>query len=576
MLLFGLLVAACSTLVGDVPVDTTQVVSTAEHVAEDPLGCIQPSGRTDPVSTGELATDALHLSGEIFVCADDVVVVSRPDINQLATGAQLASALDAPLLLPHPRLAAEIGRLGPRTVHFIGEVEVATPPDAQVLQHLGSDAVELARQVLGVTEEVRLPAVPDSSTVVETVRAIVSRDRVVLPQIPPPATGTKPDQPDLDPETILIGLAASADLESVWLVDASDPATILLAAAMGRAADAAVVAAVFDDLFRYPELAQALAGYPDRAVRQVGSSNELDDWKLRVLAKGDELPGGGFELFPAHINRRFVAFYGNPASPVLGAMGMVTPQQALALMSDGGELTGYPESTCLPSPCRGVVPPGLLDGYAADGAHVVPTFNYIASVAQPRCRSHKFPIETFEDGILTAAEVGGYVVFDLQPGSESFLSHAQFYQDALRLPHVGLALDPEWHCGWPGQNEFDRVGTVTAAEVNEVIEWLADLVNEEALPQKLLLIQQFRLDMIQDRDQLVQRDEVQVVIQMDGEGQGNLTVKDNSWDRVTQGHENHHWRWGWKNFFARDHPDGPYSPEATLDREPVPVYISYQ
>jgi hypothetical protein len=271
-----------------------------------------------------------------------------------------------------------------------------------------------------------------------------------------------------------------------------------------------------------------------------------------------------------------VAFYGHPRSATLGAMGQVTPEEALRLMRDGGLLTGYSPNRCLPSPCRGTVQAGLLDAYGADGAHVVPTFNYIASVAQPRCRSHKFEIEVFQEGIDVAGANDGYVVFDLQPGAENFLSHAQFYEEALRQPHVGLAIDPEWRCGWPGQTEFNRIGTVTAAEINQVIDWLADLVNDHALPQKLLLIQQFRLDMIQDRHQLRNRPEVQVVIQMDGEGQGNLTVKDNTWRSVTSGTEDDHWKWGWKNFFVRDHPDGPYSPAESLDRTPVPVYISYQ
>src|SRR5690606_10098253 len=121
-----------------------------------------------------------------------------------------------------------------------------------------------------------------------------------------------------------------------------------------------------------------------------------------------------------------------------------------------------------------------------------------------------------------------------------------------------------------------RVGTVTAAEINEVIDWLADMVHELGLPQKLLLIQQFRLDMIQDRDQLLDRPEVAVVIQMDGEGQGNLTVKDTTWRNVTAGTEEMHWHWGWKQFFVRDSANGPYPAADVLDRNPVPVYISYQ
>ena len=37
-----------------------------------------------------------------------------------------------------------------------------------------------------------------------------------------------------------------------------------------------------------------------------------------------------------------------------------------------------------------------------------------------------------------------YVVLDLQPGRSNFLDQAKLYEPLLRLPHVGLALDPEW------------------------------------------------------------------------------------------------------------------------------------
>jgi hypothetical protein len=139
---------------------------------------------------------------------------------------------------------------------------------------------------------------------------------------------------------------------------------------------------------------------------------------------------------------------------------------------------------------------------------------------------------------------------------------------------VSVALDPEWRLG-PNQVHLQQIGSATAAEINTVIDWLADLVREEGLPPKPLVIQQFRLAMIQDRDELIDRDEVEVVIQMDGEGQAGLGVKDETWRVITAGTEDAHWHWGWKNFFVRDNP-GPNSPEDTMSKEPSPVYVSYQ
>ena len=564
----AVMASGCTALVNETPVETVAGTTTAPTTTTSTTAttrCIDPTGGTSPVATGARATDAITLSGESFRCAPDVVVVAEGSLSEVLVAAQLAAAMEAPLLFPHPQLRAELGRLTPDRVHVVGSAVVDQPSGSELVRHDINNAAGIAGDLLGAP--VNDPA-DEFSAVIEAVLAMESGDAVILPD------SANAQVNDVD--RLVTGLARPTDPGPVWIVDASDPVTVLLAAAAAKTADASVVPVDAADLFRHPEVGVAVIGYPERTLRSVGLSSALDDWKLRTLARGEQLPGGGFELFPGHINRRLVGFYGNPASPALGAMGQVTPQEALDLMRNGGVLTGYVQTGCFPSPCQGTVQPGLLDGFAFDGAHVVPMFNYIASVAQPRCGTHLFPIEDFQEGVDVAGQEGGYVVFDLQPGSQNFLTHAQFYEDTLRLPHVGIGIDPEWRCGWPGQTDFDRRGTVSAAEINQVINWLADLVNSEALPQKLLVIQQFRDDMIQDRDQLANRPEVQVVIQMDGEGQGNLGSKDGTWNNVTAGTEDDHWRWGWKNFFVRDHPNGPYTPQETLDRVPVPVYVTYQ
>lgn len=560
---------ACSSFVGETPVETvppTTTLSTTTTTTSgvgNPSACVADVGGAEPIDTGSPVTDALSLSKEIFLCAPDVVVVGD-GLSAVAAAAQLAAVLHSPLLLPQSGLTAELERLDAERVHLVGLTDVPTPASVETISYDAGEAVGSARQLIGATTVAR--ADDTTSTVSDTILAIDAGEGVVIPA---------EDRSSIDAGSLVAGLSRSTEPYDIWLVDATDPVTALIAAPAAKTVGASVVAVEPSNLFRYPESGEAIAGYPDRSLRPVGFS-ELNDWMLRTLAGGRELPGGGFELFPEYLSRRLVAFYGTPISPALGAMGQVSPNEALSMMSSGGTLTGYVSTGCLPSPCQGTVPPGLLDGYGADGAVVVPTFNYIASVAQPRCGTEPAPISTFQDGIDLAGDVGGYVMFDLQPGSEDFLTQAKFYENALRLPFVGLAIDPEWHCGWPGQTTFGRGGTVTAAEINEVIDWIAELVNREGLPQKLVLIQQFRLDMIQDRDQIIDRPEVQVVIQMDGEGQGSLASKDDTWAAVTANTEDHPWRWGWKNFFVRDHPNGPYSPEETLDRSPVPVYISYQ
>ncbi|MCY3910544.1 MAG: hypothetical protein OXF99_03470 [bacterium] len=63
-------------------------------------------------------------------------------------------------------------------------------------------------------------------------------------------------------------------------------------------------------------------------------------------------------------------------------------------------------------------------------------------------------------------------MLDLQPGRSDFLTQARIYEEFLRLPHVGLELDPELRLK-SQQVHLAHIGTVDAVEINLVSEWLA-------------------------------------------------------------------------------------------------------
>lgn len=547
--------AACSDLVGETPIETTGTSREESTTSTRDRRCGRPAtGGTGDVDTGTPASDALFLSGEQFVCADDVVVVGEEDLNEVAVAAQLAAALEGPLLLPDPRLAAEIGRLKPRRVHLVGQVEVDTPPDADVNALDIPSSVEMAREALEVDSEVQLPAVPDASTIIETAGAIVARDRVVAPQLASSSGTTTPTvRAALQVQDVVVGLAGISPAENVWLVEGSDTVTILLASAMGRSVDASPVAVDPSDILGYPQVGAALSGGSPASLRFVGMSPTASDWELAVLSNGAQVPGGGFHVLPNGVKRRYVAFYGHPETTALGVLGEQGPEATLQRMQP------------------------FLEAYTGDGSQVVPTFEMIASVASAVATedsdySYEWPVSTFENWVETARENNAYVILDLQPGRDDFLSQAMLYEDLLRLPFVGLALDPEWRLG-PNQVHLQQVGRVEASEVNQVIHWLADLVRDNGLPQKMLIVHQFRTTMIQNREILEQRPELQLIVQMDGDGLE--AQKDTTFQIITQGAEDAFWSWGWKNFFDEDEP-GPPTPESTMDKTPTPVYVSYQ
>ncbi len=509
---------------------TTPTPNSAENCINDPV-------ETAPVDTGSLAGDVLALSRELFSCTSHVVVVDGTDIEAATAGARLAAAHNGPVLLPDAGLSEELERLQPNSVHLVGDVETPVPDGTEVHRLTVEEVESRAADVLGEPSRAATPS---------------------------------PSTASVDLESLIPGLPEPSDAGLLWLVDASEPAAALATGALAKAAGVGVVPTEDGDLFADPEASEALSGRPAESVRPIGTFPETLGWQLRVLASGREQPGGGYEVFPDDPGRRFVALYGHPASAGMGALGQQDgPQDALERLEP------------------------LVKEYAADGATVVPTFNLIATVAHNGGSTDRpsglldlttpsyvdystmHPPETYREWVDAAAKADGYVVLDFQPGRNDFLFQVQHYEELLREPHVGIGLDPEWRLG-PRERHLEQIGSVTAAEINDVINWIADIVRDEGLPQKLVVIQQFRMHMIEDREDIVDRPEVAVAIQMDGEGQGSLTTKDESYRTVTAGTEDAHWRWGWKNFFERDHPDGPYSPEQILAKDPVPAYVTYQ
>jgi hypothetical protein len=263
-----------------------------------------------------------------------------------------------------------------------------------------------------------------------------------------------------------------------------------------------------------------------------------------------QLPGGGRVLFPG---RRLVALYGHPGAPSLGVLG----EQGVAAAVARAHAVARPYRSL------GAVP-------------VVPAFEIIATVAQ-RSKgpdgnySGEAPLAKLRPWVRAAGRAGMYVVLDLQPGRADLLDQARRYESLLRLPYVGLAVDPEWKLQ-RGQHPLGQIGSIDATEINRTSAWLAGIVRAHGLPQKLFVVHQFRLDMI-GREQLlrVDRPELAVLIHMDG--QGGSAQKEATW-RAVVGARPPGTRLGWKNFYDEDHPT--YGPARTMHRRPRPVMVSYQ
>ncbi|WP_419849034.1 hypothetical protein [Candidatus Poriferisocius sp.] len=334
----------------------------------------------------------------------------------------------------------------------------------------------------------------------------------------------------------------------VWLVPDDEQAATL--AAHGHQIGNTVIVATGDLRALSPQAMKTIRDASD-VVLAPGLSDDAP-WQLEAIRRDRQLPGGGLLMFDAGFDRRMVAVYGHPSTSSLGVLGEQGPEEGVERLQS------------------------IAEGYDADGSVILPAFEIITTVASASAGSDgDYSAMTARDVIRpwieTAAANDMYVVLDLQSGRSDFLTQAKVYEEFLRLPHVGLALDPEWRLK-PHQVHLEQIGTVDAAEINRVVEWLAGVVREEALPQKLLILHQFRYSMITNREAIETPPELAVLIHMDG--QGSMQAKYNTWNALTTMADADQFHWGWKNFYDEDSPMA--TPEQVLDLTPNSVFVSFQ
>ena len=545
----------------DPPSDATTTSTTPPSTTHPPRTCqvASPPVNGDDQSTSKVVELpesnpvplALSVSERLYTCANSVIIASPVDLHSATVAAQLAVHQAAPLLYYLPgspweeELTEELRRLDPRRVWMMAGVPDSLAPAGAEVRRLPTGLDDLMGWI-----ESNLPTVGTGYSPASDHQSLHSLVmvggglRMFLAPVPSP--GSKPS------ESLLMG-PSTRPLRSprLWMVDPDQPASGLVVAAVAVATGESVIYWDPAEEGASSGPGRALADHADgmEEVWVVGGLTQPVRWLLEATLYGEELPGGGRILFP---DRRLVAFYGGVKTGVLGVLGEQEPAATLARMTP------------------------LVEEYAADGVMTVPAFEIITTLATAQAGkdgdySGEFLIETLMPWIEYASQNEMYVVLDLQPGRSDFLSQAKQYEELLRLPHVGLALDPEWRLG-PNEVHLVQIGSVDAGEVNRVIEWLAGLVRRERLPQKLLIVHQFRLDMITNRHLLLTPPELAVMIHMDG--QGGSGAKYHTWNTLVRGTEDRGWWWGWKNFFDEDFP--LFEPAEVLELRPVVYFVSYQ
>ena len=208
------------------------------------------------------------------------------------------------------------------------------------------------------------------------------------------------------------------------------------------------------------------------------------------------LPGGRTKIFgDEHF---LVAYYGSANTGALGVLGETDPDTMVKRLRRAAKPFERPRSK----------------------AQIV--FELIVTVADAGPGddgdfSHDIARRDVQRYIDAAHEHDALLLLDVQPGRSGFLKVVRRWKWALEDPYVGLALDPEWRMGQHGVPGA-RIGSVGASEVNRVSAWLRDLVADNALPQKLFVLHQFRTDMIDRIGAIEPRRGLVMVQHVDGFG----------------------------------------------------------
>jgi hypothetical protein len=292
-------------------------------------------------------------------------------------------------------------------------------------------------------------------------------------------------------------------------------------------------------------------------VKAVRAGLESTQWPVKTPPP---LPGS---ILPA---RRIVAFYGNPLSKKMGILGELPPDKMLARFDKA-----------------------IAEWQKADpSTPVQPALHLIAVVAQGSPgRDGKYRLrmaDTLVEKVASWAATRNALVFlDVQVGQSTVQEELPRLIPFLKRPNVMLGLDPEFSMkprmdrkqhAMVTDKPGTRIGTMSSDDVNYAIGLLVDLVKQNNLPPKVLVVHRFTHDMLTGAAKIRLDPRVQVVINMDGWGQPWL--KYDSYRAYVESQPVQFT--GFKLFFHNDTKLGDpiLTPAEVLLLNPKPHYIQYQ
>jgi hypothetical protein len=256
-------------------------------------------------------------------------------------------------------------------------------------------------------------------------------------------------------------------------------------------------------------------------------------------------------------SKRIIAYYGNPLSKKMGALGEFPKDDMLRRLK--GEAAKW---------------------QAADPATpVMPALHLIAVVAQGAPgKAGKYRM-VMPDNIVNqvygwAKEAGALMFIDIQTGHDDIRTVLPRFEWILKNPDVHLGIDPEFNLIKSGKMPGTKIGTYDAADINYVSGYLQGLVKKYNLPPKVFTVHRFTRNGVTNSKRIILRPEVQMVMHMDGWGAPWL--KRDSYKSYVVAEPVQYT--GFKLFYHNDTKKGDplMAPQEVLKLNPKPLYIQYQ
>ncbi len=255
---------------------------------------------------------------------------------------------------------------------------------------------------------------------------------------------------------------------------------------------------------------------------------------------------------------RIFAYYGNPHSKKMGALGQYPKEEMLRRMDN--EIKNWKKADSTNTPIQ-------------------PALHLVATTAQGLPGKDggyrlRMSDRTIKKVLKWGNEHKAIVFLDIQRGHAPLGPEMEYMEKYLKLPFVHLGLDPEFSMV-TGARPGAKIGSYDAADINQAVRFLSRVVKENNLPPKVLVIHRFTQGMVKNYKNIKLDPNVQIVMDMDGWGPPILK-KDSYHDYIQKEPVQYT---GFKLFYDNDlrKPGSRImTPKEVLALTPVPMYIQYQ